>query len=128
MFFVGTKYKNDGTAVYQISTSNRTYRKNAKVAPVCRIFVLQPIKLEKNGFHSLNESQISFHTIYSSYLKPCFLSESEAKITAHQFIKFRRQIERTGKNGKTAPVCRLFILHQIKLEKNGFHSLFNLKW
>ena len=51
------------------------------------------------------------------------LSKSEAKTIAHQFSKFRRQIEHAGKNGKMAAVCRIFILQQIKLEKNGFHRL-----
>ena len=33
------------------------------------------------------------------YLKTCLLLEFEAKTTAHRFIKFRRQIEHTGKAG-----------------------------
>ena len=44
-------------------------------------------------------------------------------MTAHQLIRFRRQIEYTEKNGKMAPVRRIVILQQIKLEKNGFHCL-----
>ena len=51
------------------------------------------------------------------------LSELEAKTIAHQFLIFRRQMEDTGKNGKMAPVYRIFISLQIKLEKNGFHRL-----
>ena len=51
------------------------------------------------------------------------LSKSEAKTVAHQFSKFRRQIEHAGKNGKMAPVCRILLFQQIKLEKNGFHRL-----
>ena len=32
------------------------------LAPVCRILILQQIKLEKNGFQCLKERQISTHT------------------------------------------------------------------
>ena len=51
------------------------------------------------------------------------MSEPDTKTTTHQFVKFRRQIEHTGKNGKMAPAYRILILQKIKLEKNGFHSL-----
>ena len=51
------------------------------------------------------------------------LSKTEAKTAAHQFSKFRRQIEHAEKNGKNVPVCRILFFQQIKLEKNGFRSL-----
>ena len=68
VFFVETWGKNDTTLVYQILTSNWTYGKNEKMAPVYRILILQQIKLEKNAFHSLKERQISFHSIYTIYI------------------------------------------------------------
>ena len=37
--------------------------KNGKMAPVYRILIFQQFKLEKNGFQSLKERQISFHTM-----------------------------------------------------------------
>ena len=55
--------QNGSTPVYQVLTSERRYGKNGKTAPVCQILTLQQINLEKNGFHSLKERQISFHTI-----------------------------------------------------------------
>ena len=91
-----------------------------KTGPVGKFLILHRIKLEKNGFHSLKERQISFHTIYISYLKTFYRVRIQSKAAVHQLIKFRRQID---KNRKTAHVCRLLILQQIKLEKNGFHSL-----
>ena len=55
--------QNGNTPVNQVWTSEQTHGKNGKTAPVCRILILQQIKLEKNGFHSLKEQQISFHMI-----------------------------------------------------------------
>ena len=50
-----------------------------QMAPVCRILILQQIKLEKNGFHGLKERQISFHTMQNYYLNTYFLSKLKAK-------------------------------------------------
>ena len=55
------------------------------------------------------------------------LSKTEAKTAAHQFSKFRRQIEHAGKNGKMAPVCPNLILRHIKLQENDFYSLTGLQ-
>ena len=43
-------------------------------------------------------------------------------MAVHLFINFRRQIEHTEKNGKMAPIHQIFILQQVKVEKNSFHS------
>ena len=52
-----------------------------------------------------------------------FLSESEAKTTAYKFSKFRRKINTWEKTGKWPLFAEFFNFQQIKLEKNGFHSL-----
>ena len=94
MFFCRNfRQKRQHTSLSDFDVKSNIREKNGKTAPVWKFLILHQIKLEKNGFHSLKERLISFQTIYNSYLKPCFLSEFEAKTKAHQFIRIRRQIE-----------------------------------
>ena len=54
--------QNGRTPIHQVLTSDPTRR---KMAPVWQIFILQQIKIERNGFHSLADRQIciSYHMI-----------------------------------------------------------------
>ena len=67
------------------------------MGPVCRIFILQQINVEKNGFHSLTDWQngMLYHIEWLSRFS--FFVEIRSKTAEHLLIRFWRQNECTGK-------------------------------
>ena len=55
------------------------------------------VNYEKHRFHSFTEQQISFHTMQNDYLNTYIFVEIRKNTSVHLFIKFWRQIKRSGK-------------------------------
>ena len=66
-----------------------------KMAPVCQIFIPQPVNIEKNGFHSRTEWQsgISYHIDWLSRFS--YILWIRSKTAEYLFIRFWRQNEHT---------------------------------
>ena len=102
--------------IYQVLTSNQM---RGKMAAVYRIFILHQIKFEKNGFHRLVGKRIGFKG--ANFLRNsiiwCWMMLIFVELLIYQVLTSNQM------HGKMAAVYRIFILHQIKFEKNGFHRL-----
>ena len=68
------------------------------MAPVCKVLVLQQIKLEKNGFHSLKEQQISITYHIKLLSRTLLLSEYEGKwqYTSLSSFNVRTNVQKNG--------------------------------
>ena len=60
LYFIRTRSKDGSTLIHKVLTLNLT---QWKLGPVCQIFILHQINLEKNGFHSLTDWLIGLCTI-----------------------------------------------------------------
>ena len=74
--FCKNQGKNGRTLNYQVLTSKRSY---SILAPLCRIFIFQQIKVEKNGFHNLKDCQISISQILEWWSKFIYFVEFRSK-------------------------------------------------
>ena len=70
-------------------------------------------------FTVLQIEKLAFHTTQKDYLDSQILLESGGKTA--EILHWVLTSNPT--NGKMAHVCQIFILQQINIEKNGFHSL-----
>ena len=90
---------------------------------VCWIFILQQIQLEKNDFHKLVDWNIGFHGAkFSKKLNYLVLNDADF-CEATDFSGF----DVKSNERQMAAVYRIFILQQIKFEKNGFHRVVELQ-
>ena len=67
------------------------------MGPVCRIFILQQINIEKNCLHSLKDWQIGISCHIEWLSRFLFFVDIRSKTAKHLLIRYRRQNECTGK-------------------------------
>ena len=84
--------------INQFLGSNEAHR---IMAPLCQISILQQMNTKKNGFHCVRDNEIGVSYHIGNNSKLFNLVEGKSKAAVNHFIRFRRQIEPTGK-------CHLF--------------------
>ena len=90
----------------QLSCQNERTAKNGKTAPVCRILILEQIKLQKKGFRSLKERQINFYAIYNYHNKNlffCRISKQNRSRPVYHVLRSERTHWKKRENGLWLP-------------------------